>query len=62
MSPNANITSTTNQYLAPAFVDQVLRDNLFFGKILENTEKWRGSQMVFPKHIVSPYSFGVLVA
>jgi hypothetical protein len=48
MSPNANITSTTNQYLAPAFVDQVLRDNLFFGKILENTEKWSGAQMLFP--------------
>jgi hypothetical protein len=48
MPPGVSITSTTNQYLAPAWVDQVLRDNLFFGKILENTEKWRGSQMLFP--------------
>ncbi len=48
MQPNVNITTTTNQYLAPAWVDQVLRDNFFFGKILENTEKWNGSQMLFP--------------
>lgn len=48
MPPNVNITATTNQYLAPAWVDQVLRDNFFFGKILEKTEKWDGSQMLFP--------------
>lgn len=48
MQPNVNITTTTNQYLAPAWVDQVLRDNFFFGKILEKTEKWNGSQMLFP--------------
>lgn len=48
MPPNVNITTTTNQYLAPAWVDQVLRDNFFFGKILEKTERWDGSQMLFP--------------
>lgn len=49
MPPNFNITTTTNQYLAPAWVDQVLRDNFFFGEVLGNTEKWNGSQMLFPK-------------
>ncbi len=48
MPPNVNITTTTNQYLAPAWVDQVLRDNYFFGKILAKTRKWNGSQMLFP--------------
>jgi hypothetical protein len=48
MPPNVNITTTTNQYLAPAWVDQVLRDNFFFGQVLSNTKKWNGSQMLFP--------------
>lgn len=48
MPPNVNVTTTTNQYLAPAWVDQVLRDNFFFGKILEKTEKWRGAQELHP--------------
>lgn len=48
MPPGVNITTTTNQYLAPAWVDQVLRDNFFFGKILAKTKKWNGSQMLFP--------------
>lgn len=48
MPPNVNITTTTNQYLAPAWVDQVLRDNYFFGQVLSKTEKWNGSQMLFP--------------
>lgn len=48
MPPGVNITTTTNQYLAPFWVDQVLRDNYFFGKILGNTKKWDGSQMLFP--------------
>jgi len=48
MPPGVNITTTTNQYLAPSWVDQVLRDNLFFGEILKNTKKWDGSQMLFP--------------
>lgn len=48
MPPNVNITTTTNQYLAPAWVDQVLRDNFFFGEILSRTKKWDGSQMLFP--------------
>jgi len=47
-SPNVNIQTTTNQYLAPAWVDQVLRDNFFFGEVLSKTEKWDGSQMLFP--------------
>ena len=41
-----NVNTTTNQYLAPAWVDQVLKDNFFFGEILANTEKWNGSQML----------------
>jgi hypothetical protein len=48
MQPNANITTTTNQYLAPAWVDQVLRDNFFFGQIMEKTKRWDGSQMLHP--------------
>jgi len=48
MPPNVNITTTTNQYLAPFWVDIVLRDNYFFGKIMQKTKKWNGSQMVFP--------------
>ena len=48
MPPNVNITTTTNQYLAPAWVDQVLRDNWFFGDVLSKSEKWDGSQMLFP--------------
>ncbi len=48
MAPNVNVTTTTNQYLAPAWVDQVLRDNWFFGDVLRKTEKWNGSQMLFP--------------
>lgn len=48
MPPSINIQATTNQYLASAWVDQVLKDNFFFGEILGNTEKWDGSQMVHP--------------
>lgn len=48
MQPTINVQTTTNQYLAPAWVDQVLRDNFFFGEVLGNTEKWDGSQMLFP--------------
>lgn len=48
MPPNVNISTTTNKYLAPAWVDQVLRDNFFFGKILQKTKKWKGSQMDHP--------------
>lgn len=48
MPPTVNITTTTNQYLAPSWVDQVLRDNFFFGRVLSNTKKWDGSQMLFP--------------
>lgn len=55
MQPNVNITTTTNQFLAKAWVDQILRDNFFFGEVLSNTESWNGSQMLFPKLIVSPY-------
>lgn len=48
MPPGLSITTTTNQYLAPAWVDQVLRDNLFFGKMMQKTKKWNGAQMLFP--------------
>ncbi len=48
MPPNVTLQATTNQYLAPFWVDQILRDNFFFGKVLGNTKKWSGSQMLFP--------------
>ncbi len=48
MPPSANILTTTNQYLAGYWVDLVLRDNYFFGKIMQNTERWRGSQVLIP--------------
>lgn len=48
MPPNVNVSTTTNQYLAPFWVDQILRDNYFFGKIMQKTKKWDGSQMLFP--------------
>lgn len=43
-----NVATTTNQYLAPAWVDLVLRDNFFFGEILGKTKAWEGSQGLFP--------------
>lgn len=48
MPPSVNISTTTNQYLAPFWVDQVLRDNYFFGKVMQKTKKWDGSQMLIP--------------
>ncbi len=48
MPPGVNVTTTTNVYLAPFWVDQVLRDNYFFGKIMQKTKKWNGSQMNMP--------------
>lgn len=48
MPPGLNVTTVTNQYLAPFWVDLVLRDNYFFGKIMQKTKKWSGSQMLFP--------------
>lgn len=48
MTPNVNIQTTTNQYLAPFWTDLVLRDNYFFGKVMQKTKKWNGSQMLFP--------------
>lgn len=46
--PGVNVTTTTNQYLAPQWVDLTLRDNYFFGKIMQKTKKWNGSQMLHP--------------
>lgn len=48
MPPSINLQATTNQWLAKAWVDQVLKDNFFFGEVLGNTEQWEGSQMVHP--------------
>lgn len=48
MPPGVNVTTTTNQYLAPFWTDLVLRDNYFFGKIMQKTKKWNGAQMLFP--------------
>ncbi len=47
-APTVNVTTTTNQYLAPMWVDQVLRDNYFFGKIMSRQKDWNGAQMLFP--------------
>lgn len=48
MPPNVSINTTTNQYLAPFWTDLVLRDNYFFGKLMQRTKKWNGSQMLMP--------------
>lgn len=48
MPPPVNVQTTTNQYLAPFWVDQVLRDNYFFGKIMQKTKRWKGSQVLIP--------------
>lgn len=48
ISPGVNVTTTTNVYLAPRWVDQVLRDNYFFGKLMQKTKKWDGAQMNIP--------------
>lgn len=48
IQPGFTVQSVTNQYLAPFFVDTVLRDNYFFGKLMSKTKKWEGSQMLFP--------------
>lgn len=46
--PSVNVQTTTNQFLAPFFVDHVLRDNYFFGKVMSKKKKWNGVQMLFP--------------
>ena len=48
MPPGVNIQTTTNQYLAPRWTDLVLRDNYFFGRMMQKTKKWNGSQMLQP--------------
>ncbi len=46
IAPGVNVTTTTNQYYAPFFVDGILRDNYFFGKMMSKTKKWKGSQLL----------------
>lgn len=48
MPPGINVTSTTNQFLAPRWVDLVLRDNSFFGELLKKTKTFRGASEVHP--------------
>lgn len=48
MPPSVSLQTVTNQYLAPYWVDQTLRDNYFFGRVMQKTKKWNGSQMLFP--------------
>jgi hypothetical protein len=48
MPPGVNITTVVNNYLAPIWVDQTLRDNYFFGKIMQKTKKFRGATEVHP--------------
>lgn len=48
MQPNSFVVTTTNQYLAPAWVDQVLRDNFFFGELMKKVGTFKGSQMLEP--------------
>lgn len=47
-APNVTIQTVTNQYLAPKWYDLTLRDNYFFGKLMEKTKKWNGSQELIP--------------
>lgn len=42
-----NVQTTTNTWLAPAWVDLVLRDNFFFGEVLGKTKKFESGQMNF---------------
>ena len=48
MQPNSFVTTTTNQYLTPSWVDQVLRDNFFFGELLKKSQGFKGSQVLQP--------------
>lgn len=48
MPPSITLQTVTNQYLAPKWYDLVLHDNYFFGKLMQKTKKWNGSQMLFP--------------
>jgi len=48
MLPDANILTTVNNYLGNSWVDQVLRDNKFFGEVLSNTKDFKAGLMNFP--------------
>ncbi|MDE2015918.1 MAG: hypothetical protein KGI72_05345 [Patescibacteria group bacterium] len=48
LAPGVDVQTTTNQYLAPFWVDQTLRDNYLFGKLMQKTKKWNGVWMLFP--------------
>ena len=48
MPPSLSLQTVTNQFLAPKWYDLVLRDNYLFGKLMQKTKKWNGSQMLFP--------------
>lgn len=48
MQPNSFVTTTTNQYLTPSWVDIVLRDNLFFAELMKRTGTFKGSQVLQP--------------
>lgn len=48
MPPNVQLQTVTNQYLAPAWHDIILRDNMFAAEILGMTKKWEGSQHLEP--------------
>lgn len=48
MTPNLNVQTTTNQYLAPYVVDGVLRDNKFLTRLMSKQKKFGGSQQLIP--------------
>ncbi len=50
MPPSTAVLATTNQYLARYWMDLVLRDNYFFGKVMgkEMRKSWRGAQALIP--------------
>lgn len=50
-APGLNVQTTTNQYLAPYWSDGVLRDNYFFGRLMQQTKRWDGVWMLFPRLI-----------
>ena len=56
MLPTANILTTVNTYLGNSWVDQVLRDNKFFGEVLASAETFKAGVMNLPKLL------GLLVA
>lgn len=61
MAFNNVVDTLTLEEIVPRVVDTVLRANTFATKMLSKTKKFDAATQDFPKQIVSPYSFGMLV-